>query len=291
MSDGNEDGVLNLSEADIVESPPEGAYSDDYEDTGIADEAGENGTGEESADEGDEPEAKPRGKSVQDRIDEITAARRAAEREADDARREASDMRRRLEELERRFPKEETQKAPENEAPKAADYDLGDLDPKYIADLIDWKAEQKLAARFEELRTLSAQEQEATSMAQGYQSRVAAAGEKYPDFDDVVTQSAARGEWPCTETMGLTILNSEVGPDLAYHFATNKAEAVRIAGLHPMDQAREIGRLEAKLSTPKAPEPKPTNAPEPPKNRLRGAGGQYATSSDAAYEKALREML
>lgn len=288
MSDGNDDGILNLADFEElgVEAPIDPKESQGAE----ADEAGENGTGE-AEEEGGEPEPKPKGKTVQERIDEITAARRTAEREAQDARRAASDMQRRLEELERRVPREEARNDPKDDEPNPENYDLGDMDPRYFSDLIDWKADQKLAARFEEFQANSAQERQAASMAQGYQARVEAAGEKYADYDDVVTQGATRGEWPCTETMGYAILNSEAGPDLAYHLATNKADAVRISNLSPMDQARELGRLEATLNAPKALAPKPTNAPIPPKSRLRGAGGQYATSSDAFYDKALKEMI
>jgi hypothetical protein len=256
----------------------------------------EEAEGEQETDDdadGDKPSAK-RKKSFQERMDEVTAARRAAEREADTLRGEVEALRKlRTEDKVEPAPQQEQESA----EPDPADYELGDMDPKYFSDLIDWRAEQKFDAfrkAGEAERARAEMEAHATAMRNTYDERASAAAEKYPDFEDVVTSGAARGEWPCPETVALGIMNSEVGPDVAYHLATNKAEAARIAKLHPLDQAREFGRLEARFMNPE-PEEKPqlktTSAPPPPTSRTRGSGGQFANTESALYEKALREMI
>ena len=48
--------------------------------------------------------------------------------------------------------------------------------------------------------------------------------------------------------MDETIQASEVGPDVAYYLGSNPKEADRISKLSPFLQAKEIGRIEAKLA-------------------------------------------
>jgi hypothetical protein len=86
------------------------------------------------------------------------------------------------------------------------------------------------------------------------------------------------------------IKSSDVGPDIAYHLGSNLADARRIAGLHPLLQAKEIGKIEAMLAaqtaeTPKAetpaaqPKPKPklvSSAPAP----IKAVGGTETAAPD-----------
>jgi hypothetical protein len=62
--------------------------------------------------------------------------------------------------------------------------------------------------------------------------------------------------------MAEAIQSSEAGPDLAYWLGSNPKEAERIANLSPLMQAKEIGRIEAKLSD-NPPVKKTTSAPTP----------------------------
>lgn len=81
---------------------------------------------------------------------------------------------------------------------------------------------------------------------------------KYDDFDQVAYNPNLR----ITEVMAETIRASEVGPELAYHLGSNPKEAERIARLSPYLQAKEIGRIEAKLSDA-PPVKKTSSAPAP----------------------------
>jgi hypothetical protein len=78
------------------------------------------------------------------------------------------------------------------------------------------------------------------------------------------------------------IMDSEIGPKLADHLGNNIRELNRISALPPLQQAREITKLEMKLADPPAPIPKTaTDAPEPAPT-LRGAGGRFKVAPDTA---------
>lgn len=102
--------------------------------------------------------------------------------------------------------------------------------------------------------------------------------EKYEDFDDVVLDPDVL----ITETMAYVIAGSDLAPDVAYHIAKNPKEARRIAALDPLGVAREIGKIEQKLSVP-APK-KATNAP-PPVTRVTKGGSPNRDPERMSYEE------
>jgi hypothetical protein len=91
-----------------------------------------------------------------------------------------------------------------------------------------------------------------------YYEREEDARAKYDDFEQV----AYNPNLTVTEVMAQTIQLSEVGPDLIYHLGSNPKEAERIARLPPFLQAKEIGKLEAKLAA-SPPVKKTSTAPAP----------------------------
>jgi hypothetical protein len=62
--------------------------------------------------------------------------------------------------------------------------------------------------------------------------------------------------------MAQTIQSSDIGPDLVYHLGSNPKEADRISRLAPILQAKEIGRLEARLAENPV-QKRTSGAPEP----------------------------
>lgn len=93
---------------------------------------------------------------------------------------------------------------------------------------------------------------------QAYSEREETALEKYDDFEQVAYNQTL----PVTEVMKITIMESEQGPDVLYWLGSNPKEAARISRLSPAAQAKEIGRIEARLEmTP--PAPKASKAPAP----------------------------
>lgn len=120
----------------------------------------------------------------------------------------------------------------------------------YAEALAERKAQDLIAKREQErqrMETLAA-----------YHDREEEARNKYDDFEQV----AYNPRIPITDVMAQTIHASEVGPDLAYYLGINPKEAERISRLSPFLQAKEIGKIEARIAdTP--PVKKTSNAPAP----------------------------
>ncbi len=106
------------------------------------------------------------------------------------------------------------------------------------------------------------QQQEARRMQEdlldSYREREEAAREKYDDFESV----ALNPKLPITTVMTQTIQASEMGPDVAYYLGTNPKEAERISRLPAFLQAKEIGKIEAKVASA-PPVKKSSAAPSP----------------------------
>lgn len=222
-------------------------------------------------------EPAPRKQTAQDRIDEVTRLRRDAERKADETARERDYWR---EQALRNQQQAQQPEQPKDGAPDPNQYEFGESDLGYIRDLARYEARTEFQKQAEE----QAAQAKARSEADSWNAKLAKGAETRPDFIEVV-----RGNWNCTEAMGRALLSSDVGAEVAYHLGKHPDEARRIAGLDPVSQVREIGRLEAKLSQP-APAPKTvTDAPAPTPG-VRGAGGRFAPAADtndfSAFEAA-----
>lgn len=259
----------------------------------------------EGAGAGDGDGTASKKQTAQERINELTRARRQAEREA-------ADLRKRLEALEERTaPKEEPPKkddappAKKDEPkgpPKPEDYDFGELDSAYIRDVVNYQTDLRLAdfrKQQQEEQEQAAQTQRQRAAQERFQQQIEQGKQKYADFEEVVVQGAQAGTWPLSETLGQLLIESEVGEDVAYHLASNPDEAASVDRLAPVEQARYFGRLEAKFSAARAaasggdaPAEKPattraSQAP-PPVLPAKGAGGRFqttaATDDFAAFE-------
>jgi len=106
----------------------------------------------------------------------------------------------------------------------------------YAEALAERKAEELLAKR-------EAAKQQ-TALLEQYQTKEEEARDKYDDFEQV----AYNPNLPVTDVMAQTIQASEIGPDVIYYLGSNPKEAQRIAQMSPFMQAKEIGRIEARLS-------------------------------------------
>ena len=91
-----------------------------------------------------------------------------------------------------------------------------------------------------------------------YHDREEEARSKYDDFEQV----AYNPKLPVTDAMAQTIQASEIGPDVIYWLGSNPKEAARISALPGLLQAREIGKIEAKLAT-NPPVKRTSTAPAP----------------------------
>lgn len=137
----------------------------------------------------------------------------------------------------------------------------------YAEALAVQRAEQLLAQR-------EAQKQQA-ELLEAYHDREEQAREKYDDFEQV----AYNPKLPITAVMADTIRASDIGPDVAYYLGTNVKETERIARLPPILQAKEIGKIEAKLAD-NPPVKRSTSAPAPitPVTARSGNNPSYDTT-------------
>lgn len=248
---------------------PEGVPEDE---TSLPESAEQSETQETTETEA-EAEDKPRKATAKDRIDELTRLRREAERDAEYWKAKA---------LQAPEPKVETPE-PKAERPDASQYDAGEFDPRYVEDLAAHMAEQAVKKHLDQFEQRNKQQ----STDREWQSRLEQAAEALPDFEEKVLVGAQRGDWACSQEMGEALRVSDKGPELAYHLASNPAEAARLYRLSPALQLMELGKLEAKLTAPKA--KTLTEAPTPiPQSR--GSGGKFQVDPDtddfAAFDKS-----
>ena len=157
----------------------------------------------------------------------------------------------------RRLAREQRKMARETQQPVAAPAPGITLKPEqfesteaYVEALAEQKADERIRRR--------EAEQQAASIQESYLDREEKAREKFDDYEQVTRNPTLR----ITETMAETIRRSDVGPDVAYHLGQNPREADRISRLDPLSQAKEIGRLEARLADA-PPVKKSTSAPAP----------------------------
>jgi hypothetical protein len=107
---------------------------------------------------------------------------------------------------------------------------------EYAEVLAERKAEELLARR--------EQARQQSEIIESFHEREEEARNKYDDFEQV----AYNPKLPITDAMAQTIQASEVGPDMAYYLGSNPKEADRISRLSPLQQAKELGKIEAKLA-------------------------------------------
>ena len=105
-------------------------------------------------------------------------------------------------------------------------------------------AEALAAKKAEELLMQREAQKQRALVEDAYAEREEEARNKYDDFEQV----AYNPKLPITEVMAETIKASDMGPDIAYWLGSNPKEVDRISRMSPLHQAREIGRIEAKLA-------------------------------------------
>lgn len=183
----------------------------------------------------------------------------------------------RLAREQRKWEREQAARAAEANRPPAAmpSADQFNSVDDYAEALATRKAEELLARR-------DAQKQR-TEFVEAYHDREEDARNKYDDFEQVAYNPDLR----ITDVMAETIQTSDVGPDVAYFLGSNPKEADRIARLPPILQAKEIGKIEARLASD-PPVKKSSSAPSPISPvTARGSGSPAYDTTDPRSVKAM----
>lgn len=259
----------------------------------------------DETDENDKTKAPPKKDRLQERINELTAARRAAERERDE-------LLRKLEEK-TTPPKTETKEVKaDDKAPSPNDknedgtdkYPLGEFDPNYNADHVKYMVqkaleEDRIARQAEkvEQEKLSAEEQYRSTLTETWNEKLEIVQERYPDYREKGEQmlevfediDPAYGQY-----LTDTLMEMDAGPEVFYYLSNNVEEAKEIVNAGPRKATIALAKLEAQLAgTPKtqAPAVKVTNAPTPPPQVKGSAVSKSAVSPDTDDLDAFSKVL
>ena len=213
------------------------------------------------------PEEKPPGEPEDTPERAAKRQGRRFERRLDAAYRRAAEAQARAEFLEKQLAEVRPQAKPDPGAPKLENYSDIEEYAKAREDFAKAQALKELTTR----QQAEAQKREAEAIARSWQEKTAKADSKYDDFDEVV------GDLQPNTPFTRAIMEADNGEEIAYYLGKNPKEAARIVALNPIAQAREIGKLEAKLlaepTTPKT----PSKAPAP----IKPVGGKSGASSEA----------
>lgn len=260
---------------------------------------------EENPDTTDEDDKGKKPNRLQERINELTAARRQAERERDEALRKLKEK--------TTQPKPETEKVEATtvaEGPKPDDknedgsdkYPLGEFDPKYNADLVKYTVQKTLdeeraarEAQEQENAKLTAEEQYRSTLQETWNEKLDIVQERYPDYREKgeAMLSVFEGIDPAYgQYLTDTLMEMDAGPEVFYYLANNVEEAQTIVNAGPRRATIALAKLEAQLAGSKNTETavaKVTKAPTPPPQVKGSAVSKASVSPDTdnlnAFEK------
>jgi hypothetical protein len=222
---------------------------------------------ETSPDSSPETEDSKPEKGLTKRIDELTRYRREAERERDYWRELAmqnNDQRSKL-------PEQVEQEPPRT----LEDFEYDEAKyQQYILEKAVQEAQRGAVTEAERVLNERQQQQEIQAKHQQFQNRE----NKYADTIDDYWQVARNDDVPVSQAMAEAITDSPDGPAVLYYLGKNPDIASMIAGLPPQSAAREIGKIEAKLTTQAA----STSKAPPPAKKIDGV--------DPAIEKNPDDM-
>lgn len=179
--------------------------------------------------------------------------------------------------------------------PKIDDVDPKTGQPKY-ASYSDYESardewlQNDSIRKFQETQSKTERERQAAHakqvVAQKWNDEVGKARTKHADFDAVALNPAL----PLKEgtVPDVFILESPQGADVLYYLGQHPEELERINGLNPIAQARELVKIELKVSgtTSSASSAKPVTKAPPPPHQVSGKG----TVAKDAVEQALEEQ-
>jgi uncharacterized Rmd1/YagE family protein len=140
---------------------------------------------------------------------------------------------------------------------------------------------KQMAARAEQERMA------VESQARVMEAAIAEGEKKYPDFRAKVNSPALPNLATSNPALLQALIGSQHGIDIAYHLASNPTEAHRIAALHPVYAIRELGRIEAMVSS--KPSKSVTSAPPPVTSVASRASAAAGPSDEDSTEAWIRK--
>lgn len=153
----------------------------------------------------------------------------------------------------------------------------------YTEALTDWKLSQMLAQR-------QAEEQQ-RKVAQTYQQRIDEFVKTTPDFAEVMADA---NDVVAADEILQAVVDSEIGPKIAYYLAKNPEVVERINAMPAHRRLIEMGKLEDRLTSESqakpasAPQKQPSRAPAPVKP---ASGGAPVVIQKAPHEMTPQEYI
>jgi hypothetical protein len=177
-----------------------------------------------------------------------------------------SEREQRIQELEAKLAEQTAKAVSLPKEPNIADFESQSEYTKAVAKwtLATERAEAK--AQEEKLE----QQKEARNLQSAYNTKLQEFVKTAPDFEDAMDEIE---HVKINDALGKAIITSDMAPAVMYELAKNPKELERINALPPLAAAREIGKLELKLSTPKTETKTTTKAPAPIKTVNAKSGG------------------
>jgi len=168
------------------------------------------------------------------------------------------------------------------QAPKPEDFptyeDFLDARAEFRAKEATRKEWAAIKAEEQQAQRVQAEQTRAQSAESNWSQRASEAAAKYPDFEQKISTVA-----PLNPVAQAVLKASPMAGDLAYHLAAHPELIDKLNGMHPLDQAAEMGRIEGKL-TGTGGQPKVSQMPKPmtPIN-----GGKSNAGGGSGLDKAL----
>lgn len=219
-------------------------------------------------------------KGVQKRIDELTKARREAERKADEAERK-------LAEIQGSRPADKNAPANPTEPtgkPKIEDFPTIEA---YYEALTDFKIEQREKAAADKAQADKAKES-ASQAQKDWETRVETFKSDHSDYDEAIDSVKIPNNSPSIKELSQAVFAG--GPELLYQLAKAPDEVARIAALPPIEALLALGEFKAKIPAPEKQPQKVSSAPKPPA-RVGGTAPTAKAIDDPNLEYADFEKL
>lgn len=120
----------------------------------------------------------------------------------------------------------------------------------------------RAVGRFEARRAIREEREaaERETAAKAYEERFSKAKERHQDFEDAL-DAASDIQLPPAAVAAIEV--SDDPGEVVYYLAIHPDEAEKLAGMNPVQQAKEIGRIEARISSAGQPPAEQTPTPKP----------------------------
>ena len=246
----------------------------------------------------DETDDKPKKVNrVQERINELTARAREAERALQALQVAQNSRQNEKTEASSVSVPDTTSPDPNAQNPDGSDvYALGEYDPQYIRDMARHTIETEWARKEQEVAESNQRhqiEQARADLQTMWAEKLTPAIEEHEDFLDktMELESAFDGLDPnYSDYLVQTIKSLDHGPQVLYYFANNIAEAEKFVKMGPLNATLALGEINAMFKGQTRKEARVSNAPPPPQVN-KGSKTRVAVSGDTDDLDAFEQLF